>query len=189
VQILRDLDWLSAEETASRYKALAKHPQSPERDVELALMAISLGLFDDALRYAEPTVARLPGNEYAAYAYGVICVQSRQWQKALDALLTIPVDFERANEVAVLCALALLELGRLDDAERIAEAVAGSDDETRGTLAALRGRCAAAKNKPELAAQLFDEAILFAPKLDWVRKLRSALTLPMLPSDVTAVVI
>jgi hypothetical protein len=130
-----------------------------------------------------------PDDPLAAYVCGVTRIQRAQWEAALEALLKLPVGFERAGEVAVFCALALIELGRAEEAERVAAAVSGVDDETHGTLCALRGRAATALGDAVRAAAFFDEALTFAPKLDWVRTLRGRLPRPPSSADVVTVVI
>lgn len=189
MSLLQELDWLPDDEVARRLQGLATSPQSAQRDVEIALLLLSRGRFEDAAKYGEAAFALAPQERLAAYVCGVTRIQRAQWQPALDALLQLPVDFERAGEVAVFCALALLELGRAEEAERVAAAPSGVDDETHGTLCALRGRAAMGLGDPARAAALFDEALAYAPKLDWARTLRGRLPRAGASADVVTIVI
>lgn len=189
MQVLQELDWLSEADLAERIAgALARRP-SLERDIELAILSIGAGRFEQADDYAESAYAAMPEDAYAAYTCGVVRVHRRDWELALEALSKVPAEFERASEVVALCSVTLLELGRVDEAARMSRSLAAVDDETYGTLCALRARCSMAAGDQVSARQYFLEALSFAPKLDWVRKMLASLPKVSLPSDVPAVVI
>lgn len=189
MRLLQELDWLTETDVVQRTQAALNRPPSLDRDVELAILSIAVGRFDQAADYAESAFDAAPDNAYGAYACGVVRVQQRDWERALAALLKIPVDFERSSEVGALCAVSLYELGRIDEADHLAQSFPSVDDETRGTLSALRGRCAIALGNTQAAAEFFDEALLFAPKLEWVRKVRATLPRRASAADVAAAVI
>jgi tetratricopeptide (TPR) repeat protein len=189
VRLLQELDWLDEDALALRFQRTREQPPSPQRDVELALIAIARGNFGEASSYAESAFGSLPEDPYAAYVCGVSRIQRQAWEQSLAALLKISLDFERSHEIAVFCALALIELGRTEEAERLALAVSSVDDETHGTLCALRARCALAAGEAPDAGRLLDEALRYAPNLAWARTLKSSLQLPPRGAEVPTVVI
>jgi tetratricopeptide (TPR) repeat protein len=189
MRLLQELDWLTEPDVVARAQAAMGRPASLERDTELAILFIALGRFDQASDYAESAFNAQPDEPYGAYACGVVRVQQGDWERALAALQKIPADFERAGEVGALCAVSLYELGRAGEADRLAQTFVSVDDETHGTLCALRGRCAVALGDQAAAAAFFDEALQYAPKLEWVRKVRATLPRAASAADVAAVVI
>jgi hypothetical protein len=132
----------------------------------------------EAIGPAQAAYRAAAREPYAAYAFGITSITSQAWADAALAFGGIPESFELFAQCRVFLGLALLELGRFGDAERITHGPFVADDDTYGTLCALRGRCAVALGKPADAAAAFDEALLFSPKLTWVRELRASLPAP-----------
>jgi Flp pilus assembly protein TadD len=187
--ILQEIDWLSPSDFAERLRTLAAQPPSARRDADLAFLSMGAQRSDEATRYAESAFAADPSDPYAAYACGMTRVGKEDWERGLEALLKVPVDFERAGEVATLCGLALLELERFDEADRVCGLAGGVDDDTYATLCGIRAKAAAMQGKSELAVQLLDRALRYGPKLDWVRRMRAALPAQQGESAIVAVVI
>jgi uncharacterized membrane-anchored protein len=187
--LLQQLDWLSPSEIAERLRTLHAVTPSARRDADLAFLSIAAQRSNDAERFAESAFEADPNEPYAAYACAMTRIAKQEWERALEAILKIPIDFERAGEVATLCGLTLLEMGRLDDAERICTEIGGVDDETHATLCGIRARVAVMQGKTDAAARLLDEAVRFAPRLEWARRMRSSLPAGDVASTIVTVVV
>lgn len=187
--LLQQLDWLTPSEIAERLRTLPAAPASARREADLAFLSLAAQRANDAERFAEAAFAADPNEPYAAYACAMTRVARQDWERALEALLKIPVDFERAGEVATLCGLALLELGRIEEADRICTQIDGVDDETYATLCGIRARVAAMQGKADVAAELLDRAVRYAPKLEWARRMRSSLPAGEIASAIVTVVV
>jgi tetratricopeptide (TPR) repeat protein len=180
---------LTPSEIAERLRTLPASPASARREADLAFLCLAAQRGNDAERFAEAAFSADPDEPYAAYACAMTRVARQDWARALEALLKIPVDFERAGEVATLCGLALLELGRIEEADRICTQIGGVDDETYATLCGIRARVAAMQGKAGEAAELLDRAVRYAPTLEWARRMRSSLPAGEIASAIVTVVV
>ncbi len=169
------MEWLSADQIALRTATLRAAARDWRDDIELAMLCVAAGNIGEAAPVARTAYRAAPDQPYAAYAFGVTSVGSKAWPDAAEALGGIDPSFELYAQCRLLLALALYELGRFEEADRMARETAGVDDDTYGTLCALRGRCYVALGRSADAADAFDEALLFSPKLTWVRGLRANL--------------
>ncbi|HXP93264.1 MAG TPA: tetratricopeptide repeat protein [Candidatus Binatia bacterium] len=174
-EFIQRMEWLSAEEVSLRAAALRAAARDWQDDVELAMLCVAAGNLEEGAIAARAAYRSAPHEPHSAYAFGVTSVAAKSWADAAEAFDRIGASFELYGQCRLLLALALYELSRCEEAERMTHEALGADDDTYGTLCALRSRCCVALGRLDEAANAFDEALVFSPKLTWVRAARANL--------------
>jgi TolB-like protein/thioredoxin-like negative regulator of GroEL len=100
-------------------RALALNPSLDEAQTWIALVYNHIGAFDQALQELQKAVAINPTNTSAQFRIGQTLLFQGKYEQALTAMRSIPK--EGNPRVGYHRAMALLHLGRIDEASAIAE--------------------------------------------------------------------
>jgi tetratricopeptide (TPR) repeat protein len=167
---LENLDDLNAEEFQRFSTEADSAPKSAERSACLALCAAGTGDMPAALAWIEDAIRFDSSADFVSFASATIYLQTGNLACAIDQLQRVGKGFAKYHDAQALLATAYVYSGRTIEAESVALAVEHQDDDMRAALLGLRARCAQARSD-EIAAQAFyQEALTYAPQLEWVRQ-------------------
>ncbi len=132
-------------------RALTLNPNLDEAQNQLALIYNHIGAFDRALQELQKAVATNPSNAQARFRVGQTFLFQGKYEQALTALREVPREINPAL-VGHNTAMALLRLGRRDEAAAmLVELLRNSKDEggVFSSVQALLAASASEKNKAE----------------------------------------
>ena len=145
-------------------------PASPNlpADVLAADALLIAGRLDEALSAYEALLRRHPGRAELVLRLGRACRLTREFDRALEVLASIPDDDPVATGAAHELGLTLFERGDLAAAEQVLTRAAAAADAGRDVLFAL-GEVKLAQAAPEEATSWFERAAAADP--GWARPL------------------
>lgn len=144
-------------------------PDDPFGHYVGALVLLQMGNADEALSAIHAAIRLAPEQARYHAVEGSIYLQRREWQKALDAAETgLRLD-PRHVQCANLRAMALVKLGRKDEAGQMLDAALARDPENAMTHA-NQGWALLHQGEHQQALRHFREALRLNPGLGWARE-------------------
>jgi serine/threonine protein kinase/Flp pilus assembly protein TadD len=139
-------------------RAIELNPSLDEAHHQLGLVYLHIGLLEEAMREAQAAVKLNPGNTLALYRTGVVNLHLRNYARAWEIFVKIPVEF---NPVLVTYqnAWTLFYLGRKAEAQATTEEYLKKYPQDEGGLSAsLQAILAADAGQPRRAEEKIKNA-------------------------------